>query len=355
MQAVILEKENKLSFTEVKTPECGQGEALVKIKACGICRTDMKCYKTGQRDLILPRILGHEITGVVAETGSGVEKVKPGDRVQIHPGISCGKCAYCHGGYDNLCNKLSIMGFNYDGGFADYVLVPAEAMANGTLQIIPTGLSFTEASFVEPLACCINMQEALEIGTGENVLILGGGRFGILNAKLARYRGAEKVILVEPDTKRARLAKHFPFDFCINPEQNNILQRLKDAAGKRGIDTAILCCPEDRAMEIGLQSTSKKGKFGYFSGLVTGNVNLSVLNLIHYKELQVTGSYGCSLQHSREALKIMASSEINVNNLITRTLGLSEVETGISLAASREELSIVVSPADPGITPPIGK
>ena len=343
MKAVLLEGERNISFTEVEVPKCRTGEVLVEVKACGICRTDMKCYTMGQRDLSLPRILGHEITGVVAEAGEGVEKVSEGDRVQVHPGITCGKCSYCRRGWDNLCEHLSLMGFNYDGGFAEYVLVPAAGVENGILQVIPEGLTLEEATFTEPVACCINMQEALEVGAGDTVLVLGGGRFGILNAKLAVSRGAGRVILVEPDTERARLAESYPFDCCINPGHKDSLRKIKEVAGSGGVDVAVLCCPEGEAVELGVQALAKKGRFGYFSGLVYGNVPVPQLNLVHYRELRVSGSYGCSLQHSREALKLIAEGETGVNDLITRTLGLSEVERGLSLAASRAELSIVVT------------
>ena len=159
MQAAVLEGVQKLFIKQKEIPRCKAGEVLLQVKACSICRTDLKCYELGHRDLKLPRVLGHEIAGIVVETGSGVDKYKKGDRVQVSPG-SCGHCEFCLQGRDNLCRRLKIMGFNYDGGFAEYLLVPAEAVLAAEHDPAPS--CYEEASMTEPLACSLNMQEALK-------------------------------------------------------------------------------------------------------------------------------------------------------------------------------------------------
>ena len=146
MKAAFLEAIERLTLTHIDIPQCGPGEILIKTMACGICRTDMKCFTQGQRDLKMPRILGHEIAGTVAAIGQGVTQVSVGDRVQVSPGISCGTCPYCLKGQDNLCDSVQILGFHVNGGFAEYLLIPAEGLRNGVIQDIPDNVTYAEAA-----------------------------------------------------------------------------------------------------------------------------------------------------------------------------------------------------------------
>lgn len=344
MWAAVLEDYNSICLKETEIPECGEEEVIVKIKATGICRTDMKCYTIGQRDLQLPRVLGHEITGTAAKVGKKVKKINTGDRVQVFPGISCGKCKYCLEGFENLCAQLEIMGFNYDGGFAEYLKIPSKGVKKGILIPIPGNLTYKEASMTEPLACCLNMQQALNITSKDTVLIFGAGRFGILNAKLSRTLGADKIILVEPDEKRLEMAEKYEFDYLINPQKSSTYKKIMQITGNKGVDVVIPCCPNPEAMNSGLLMAKKKGRIGYFSGIIADNNKTEVdVNLIHYKELLLVGSYGCSLNHNKNALELLSSKKIEVKDMITRIIDLENLEIGINKIKNQEELSIVVS------------
>ena len=239
MKAAVLNGRESLVIQEVETPNCGVGEVLIRVKSCGICKTDVKCYMKGQYDLQLPRILGHEITGVIEAVGEGVEDFKKGDRVQVFPGIPCGECEFCKKGMDNLCDDIKIMGFNYDGGFAEYVLVPCQGVENGIFNPIPEDITFEEASMAEPLGCSVNMQEKLEVSTGDSVVIFGAGRLGILNGKLAKSRGAAKVILVETNENRLSMARAYEFDYLLNPTRQEVLQEIMKITGGRGADVVF--------------------------------------------------------------------------------------------------------------------
>jgi len=371
LKAAVLESLKNIKVKEIETPECREGEVLLELKACGICRTDMKCFTRGQRDLKMPRILGHEITGTVArvetvgkkekaekaeKTKNGtyglgglskskeLEKIKTGDRLQVSPGITCGECDYCLQGRDNLCNHLRIMGFNYNGGFAQYLLVPARGVENGVLNKIPPHLSFKEASMTEPLACCINMQESLQIDPGNTVLIFGGGRLGILNAKLARTKGAEKIILIEPEEKRFLGAKEAKeFDYYINPLKTDALRDVMKITKHKGADVVIPCCPDPEAFNSGLQMAAKRGSLGYFSGITPADNSTQIdINLIHYKEIYVSGGYGCSINHNKTALELLASGTIKVKDMLGRTIGLDEIEKGLHMVENMTELSVTV-------------
>lgn len=344
MKAAVLEGRERLVIQEVEQPRCGDGQVLLKVKSCGICRTDLKCYQKGQYDLKLPRVLGHEITGIIEEVGAGVELYKKGERVQLSPGITCGECEFCKKGNDNLCNHIEIVGFNYDGGFAEYVLVPARGVKNGIINLIPETTSFEEASMAEPLGCSINMQEMLDIKPTDTLVIFGGGRLGILNAKLARLKNISKIILVETDSQRLDLAKNFEFDAIIDGEKEDVVKTVLRLTGNKGADLAIPCCPGYDAMNSAIHLLTKKGKLGFFSGLVTEeNNNYLDFNLIHYKEIVVYGAYGCAIRHTRKAVELIAENHIQVKDLITKTIALDDVEKGIKRVRDLHDLSIIVN------------
>jgi L-iditol 2-dehydrogenase len=178
---------------------------ILKVEACSICSTDVKMRKRGQRDLVYPRILGHEISGVVYERdGAGPEV---GERVQIFPGVFCGSCPSCRRGAINMCEEIRIFGFNLDGGFADYLLVPKDSVRNGGVSPIPDGVKLEEAALAEPLACCINAQKLVGVTEGDSVLIFGAEPAGILHTMLACERGASTVSMAEPLEVRVDLAR----------------------------------------------------------------------------------------------------------------------------------------------------
>ncbi|MCR6545721.1 zinc-dependent dehydrogenase [Dehalobacterium formicoaceticum] len=342
MRAALLEGIQKIKMTQIPKPTVGKGDVLVRVVACGICRTDMKAYQIGQRDLHLPRVLGHEISGIVEETGSEVTSVQPGDRVQIAPGLPCGTCDYCRKGMDNLCDHVEIMGFHYDGGFAEYVLVPENGVRHGVLNKIPESLTFYEAALTEPLACSVNMQESVQILSGDVVVIFGGGPLGILNAKLARIRGASSIILVEKRAARIEAAEK-EFDHCINLMEENAVERIRTLTAGKGADAAIPCCPDPQAVADSLAVLGKKGRFGFFSGLVMGEDAPHIdWNLIHYKELAVYGAYGCSSNHNRTALELLSSGMVRVSDMTTRILPFEELVQGIEMVARRDDTNLII-------------
>jgi L-iditol 2-dehydrogenase len=224
----------------------------------------MKAYNLGQRDLRLPRILGHEIAGTVAETGKCVNQVKAGDRVQVAPGIPCGACTYCLQGLHHLCDSVCTMGFHCNGGFAEYVLVPERGVRHGALNIIPEHLSFQEAALTEPLACTVNLQDALAVQVGDAVVVFGAGPLGIINARLARARGAGTVILVEINEARLESAPPRDFDHRINALKKDPLKKVLEITGGRGADAVIPCCPDPSVFKAGLAMLAKRGRFGFF-------------------------------------------------------------------------------------------
>ena len=203
MKAAVLKGPGLLELDDLPDPLCPKGGALLEVKACAVCGTDVKMRTQGHRDLSFPRVLGHEMVGRIVEIDADSRLTK-GDLVQVWPGIACGKCRPCLRGADNLCPSIKIMGFNCDGGFAQLLALPRQSLSGG-VNLLPGNVDPALAALAEPLACCINGQEQACVSEGDRVLIYGGGPIGALHALLAELHGAEKIIVAERLPGRIRL------------------------------------------------------------------------------------------------------------------------------------------------------
>ena len=179
----------QLEMTACEKPEAVDGYILLQVEYCAICRTDAKMWHAGHRDLVFPRVPGHEL--VAAD--------KTGKRYAVWPGRSCGMCVYCRKGREYLCEHMEIMGFNNDGGFSQWVLAPAES-----LVALPGGLSSKTACFTEPVGCALNAIEKLDLQKNERVIIYGGGTLGMVTALVCMERGAKPLVIEKSAEKIAR-------------------------------------------------------------------------------------------------------------------------------------------------------
>jgi L-iditol 2-dehydrogenase len=313
MKSALLIGPGRIEIREGGLPVAGPGDVVVKNLVCGVCRTDRKCYNTGQVDLVLPRVLGHEIIGVVQNRVGGIPH-KPGDIVVVHPGVSCGKCEWCLSGRDNMCDDVGIMGFGVDGGFAEYTLVPARGVEGGALLPVPDGMSARVAALSEPLACAIRQKRLMGVGSTGRLLVVGAGALGVLTAKLWSLEGWG-VRLVDTNSAKVDIAA------CLGFEASTV------AEGE--FDAAVVCAPGAGAYKTAVRHLGKWGTLGFFSG-VTGDegIDRSTLNQVHYRELRVVGAYGCALEDTRAALALLDGTLAIEERLIT-SIGLDELEANL--------------------------
>ncbi len=311
MKSALLISPGTLEIIEHAPPVCGPFDVLVAIEVCGVCRTDRKAFNMGQRDLLPPRVLGHEIVGTVRETGREVIGFQPGDRVQVSPGVSCGSCDHCVSGLDHLCADMRIIGFHLDGGFAELLRAPGNGCDPAVLNKISKDLDSRTAALTEPLACCVNLQKRLSVGSAETVVIFGAGPLGILSAELARFMGAGAIAVIEPmERRRVAAAPFSDRQFAFDARTKGQILELTHG---RGADVVLPCCPGNDPFLMGLEIASKRGRIGFFSGLTdSAGMTNAALNAIHYRELTVAGSYGCSLSDNRAALDLLASGRVSV-------------------------------------------
>ena len=186
MKAAVYRGPGDLSVQDVPTPTAGRDEVLIRVHACATCGTDAKIFNHGHPRLEPPQVIGHEIAGEVVEVGDSVEGVRVGDRVQVIAAIPCGTCWACASGKMQICPNQLSMGYQFPGGFAEFMVVPAEVLRVNGLNPIPDGLSYDEAAAAEPLACALNAQELVGVGPGDMVLVMGAGPIGCMHVQIGR-------------------------------------------------------------------------------------------------------------------------------------------------------------------------
>jgi len=341
MKAAVLEKPGKLAIRELPDPRCPPGGVVVKVLAANVCSTDHHMWEKGHPTLKYPRILGHEIAGVVAEVSNEERRYKEGDKVQVYPGIGCGTCEYCRRGSENLCPSIQIMGFSLDGGFAQYLALSKSGVENGCLNIIPSSLSLFEAAMAEPLACCLNGLEKVELKKDETVLILGAGPIGCLFAMVAKHQGSGKVILLEKDSARISQAR---LGLEVDLLDANKLEAVMELTGGLGADVVVTCFREAALEYPLLDLAAPGGRVLMFSGISQDRgVVPTDLNAVHYRELALIGAYGCTSVQCQRALGLMAEG-LEVNWLISQRVDLNGLEESFSALSSREVMKICVEP-----------
>ena len=339
-----------LRIEDADVPEAGPGDLVIRVRTCSTCGTDAKIFRFGHHHISLPRVLGHEVAGEVTEVGSevgvqGGHRWSPGDRVQIIAAIPDGVCFFCRRGQHTVCEDLESIGYQYDGGFAESMRVPAKVLAVDGVNRIPEHVPFEEASLTEPLACVLNGQELAQVGEGDAVVVLGAGPIGCLHVRLARARGARMVVLIDVNQGRLDLAARAEPDAAIDSTKDDPIDAIKKLTDGRGADVVITATGVGQAQEQALEMAALRGRISLFGGLPRDD---SVIrfdsNLVHYRELSVVGAYGSAPRHNREALALIADGKVRVDDLITHRMPLTDVNRAIETVMSGEGLKVVIEP-----------
>src|SRR3954454_18346136 len=235
MQVARFHAPGDIRVEDAPEPSPGPGDVKIRVRNCSTCGTDVKISRAGHQNMTPPRVMGHEIAGEVVEPGEGVEGWAAGDRVQVIAAIPCGTCAECRRGSMTVCPNQESIGYQYDGGVAEYMVVPGKVLAVDGLNRIPDGLSFAEASVAEPFACAINAQELARVGAGDDVVVIGSGPIGCLHVRLARARGAATIILIDLNADRLAAAAALVHpDLTVATDAQDPVAAVLDATGGRG-------------------------------------------------------------------------------------------------------------------------
>ncbi|MDR0863434.1 MAG: alcohol dehydrogenase catalytic domain-containing protein [Candidatus Symbiothrix sp.] len=345
MKAVVFYAPGDIRVEKIDCPDCKEEEILVKVDACAVCGSDMKAAASGNVRIHPPRVMGHEFTGIIVRKGEKVNGYEVGDRVVMATSISCGECYYCRNGHSNLCVDLAPMGYSYNGGMAEYVAIPEQAIRNGHLIVTPASLSADIAALAEPVSCAVNAVEQCRIKKGDTVVVIGAGPMGILNACMAKYYGASKIIFAELNPQRLKQCEQFHFDRLVNPNEEDLKQVVLDETAGQGADVVIVAAPAAAPQEQALELVRKQGSVMLFASLPVGKSMLNIdSRLIHYKELRLLGSSDSTPAHVQKAVEILASEQFPAEKIVTHHLPLDDIEKAFELMRSGESLRVVLVP-----------
>lgn len=344
MKAAKFYSPGDIRLEDMPEPQVSAGEIKIRVRNCSTCGTDVKISRSGHPNMSAPQVMGHEIAGEIVDFGPGVTGWALGERVQVIAAIPDGTCTDCLAGNQTVCQNQLSMGYQFAGGFAEYMIVPREVLRVGGLNRIPAALSFAEASLTEPLACVLNGQELARVGSGDVVVVVGSGPIGCLHVRLARARGAARVILIDLNAERlASAAAIVKPDLAIASGETDPVRAVLDATGGRGADVVITAAASGEAQEQGLRMLARRGRLSLFGGLAKDRPNITVdSNLVHYRELTIVGVNGSSPRQNTTALALIASGEVVVADLITHRLPLSAVLEAIEIVARGEAIKVTI-------------
>ena len=307
MQAAVYRGVNDVRLEEVPVPAVGRGELLLRVHTCGICGTDLKKIATGSHSA--PRIFGHETTGVVVAAAEGVNEFRIGDRVMVFHHIPCGDCYYCRHKVFAQCPTYKKVGATagYEpsgGGFSEYVRVMDWIVSRGGVVRIPDGVSFEQASFIEPVNTCMKGIETLRLVEGETVLVIGQGPIGIILSVLARRCGA-KVITSDLFPQRLTIAKTFGLNENINASTSDTVQTIREKTESRGADAVILAVAGHGLIRPAMEATRPGGRVLLFAQTQHGETTIDPASVC-VDEKSLLGSYSASVDLQQESARFRA-------------------------------------------------
>ena len=333
MKAARLFGKNDLRIEELPQPRVGPGDLLLRTACASVCGTDIRMLKHGHT--VSPLVIGHEMSGIIESAGAGVTGFRPGDRVCVAPNYNPVASRLTIAGEGHLDPNYRALGIHEDGAFAEFVRIPALAVQQGNVFPISDHVSFTEAALVEPMACVFNAYEKARTGPGDTVLIIGAGPIGVMHGKMSRLAGASKVIINDLNAERLGLARRIdPAFITLGGDPRGELMKLTAGAGA---DVIITACPVPEAQTLAIELAAVSGRIVFFGGLPKDRAIVPLdTNLIHYRQLMVTGTTRQTLRQFQAVLELVSDRALRLEDLVTSTHQVEQAELAISeMAAAR--------------------
>ncbi len=332
-----------IRLVDTQVPVINDNEILLKTDAASICGTDIRMWQNGYKgvDEKNPLTLGHEFSGTIAEVGVGVPLYKKGMKVAVQPNVGCGLCDRCVSGRFHLCDDYRAFGINMDGAFAEYIRIPADAIARGNLMQLPPGVSAEEAAVTEPLSCAYNGFTKCCVEPGDYALVVGAGPIGLMHIQLLHMAGA---VVFLNDISQERLAeckKRFPFVTTYHGD--DLAGFVKQNTRQRGLDVAITACPVPQVQTAMLPLMNYGGRVNFFGGIPADKQPVPIdTNIVHYKELYLTGSTRSSIAQFRKTLEFVSEGLVDVKSIITHHYALEDILSGFESAKQAKGIKHVV-------------
>jgi threonine 3-dehydrogenase len=331
---------------EIPVPEPGEGEALVRVHAASICGTDLHIYDWNEwaaaRIPRVPMTFGHEVAGYVERVGPEVHHLKPGAFVAAETHIACGYCATCQSGRAHICENLRILGVDTEGAFADFVVVPAR-----NAWVVGEGIHPDVASVMEPFGNGVHA--AFGTGGGEDlatnaVAVIGCGPIGLFSVGIARALGAWKVIAVEPNAERRRLAEAMGADLLIDPTELDPVATVLEATNGSGAEVVLEMSGNAGAIDQGTRMLARGGRMSLL-GLPDSSVTLDLNDQVIFKEARLQGITGREMFRTwQQTTTLLSTGRVDVTPVITHRFPLSAYEDAFATTASGRSGKVILFP-----------
>ena len=342
MRALIFHEPGRIAVETRDDPAPGPGEVILRADAGGICASDLRVFR-GEKHAAPGVIPGHEITGTVAELGQGVDGVAVGDRVAVYPIVACGRCEFCRRGLRNRCLNRRTLGYDLDGGLAQYVRLPAPIVAQGQLIAVPDGVPAGRAAMTEPTACVLNSLESCRFRAGAALAVIGAGPMGLSHVVLARALGAGPVIVSEPVGSRRAVAGEIGASAVCGGDPEETRAAVLDATSGRGADVVIVSVGLAGLPEIALPLAARQGCINLFAGFPPGTRADLDVNLLHYSEIVLTGSQNATPDQFRRTADLLPALGA-IDRLTTHRFEMSDAAGAYATRNDPAALKTLVLP-----------
>ena len=345
MRAVILSGPNEFAPGELEKPAIGDNDILLEMKKAAICGTDIRILEgTKRKGVRYPSVIGHEMCGIICEVGQNVKGYKVGEKVAIANVIPCHSCHSCLTGRENACMNRKAIGYEFNGGFEEYVLIPEICIESGNVIKLPEQVSFAEGALIEPLSCCIRGLKNAGTGFNDTVLVVGAGPIGLMHLQLSKIVGAKEVIVSEPISSRREKAEKLGADCVVDPTKENLEQIIMERTNGLGVDVIIMAIGVPAIINSTLKLCRKGGTVNLFAGFAgTGEAMIEV-NTIHYNEINVNGSTAYKREDYLEAADMVINQKVNLEEIVTHTFKIEEFQKAYEICKGGDGLKVLIEP-----------
>jgi len=342
MKAAVVKSNSNIEIKNIENQSVGPGDILVKMRACGICGSDVEKVfgKYGQPSMRL----GHEPAGTIMEVGSEISNFSVGDRVFTHHHVACysDDCHECNRGHETMCKKYYESNLE-PCGLADEYIVPEWNVKHGGVLKIPDSMSFEDAAMIEPLACCIRAWNKYTYKNNDSIAVLGIGPTGIMHALLAKIYGFEKIFCLDFNEFRLDFTKKFEA-IAINSGNTNALEQIKSVTANQCVDVVIVATSSLNALKDAINFVRKGGTIVMFGVPSKGAIIDLDMSEIYSKGITIVNSYAASDFDTKEAVEKISNKQINVSQLITHKYSLEECQQAFVHAKSGDNaMKIIIS------------
>jgi L-iditol 2-dehydrogenase len=344
LKALIFYGVEDMRLENLPIPSIESREALLRVHSAAICATDLRVKTNGHRGIPQggKRILGHEVSGEIVEVGAGIKHFKPGQRVAVAPVAGCGYCRQCISGNATLCRFDKTLGLSADGGFTEYMVIPESHINGGNVFVLPDSISYGIASIAEPLATVFTGMQACNVKPGDIVLIVGAGPIGLMHILMAKAFGAQIVIVSEMLEERRKRALDFGADFTINPAEEDLVKTVMHLSYNRGADAIIIAAASAAAQVESIELAAIGGYINFFGTLSKGKEKITIdSNVIHYKNLKVTGTTGSTVLNYYRTMELLISKRLDISAFISAEFTLEQYEQAFKFACKNDSLKVL--------------